>query len=230
MLSKRLEQVASMVTKGNIIADIGTDHGYVPIYLVEKGICPKAYAMDINQGPIESAIKNIENYGLSEKIQAIKSNGLEKLEPEKADTIIIAGMGGETILSILKAAPWTADGRHTLLLQPQTHEELVRQYLAENGFTITREALVRDRGTLYTVMEASAGKAELTLTQVWGGVCLLHDPLADRYIIEKIVRTQAALAGAKRSARPADAERAEELRAVLTALLRAREEWRHANC
>ena len=83
MLSKRLEQVASMVTKGNIIADIGTDHGYVPIYLVEKGICPKAYAMDINQGPIESAIKNIENYGLSEKIQAIKSNRLEKLEPEK---------------------------------------------------------------------------------------------------------------------------------------------------
>ena len=78
MLSKRLEQVASMVTKGNIIADIGTDHGYVPIYLVEKGICPKAYAMDINQGPIESAIKNIENYGLSEKIQAIKSNGIEK--------------------------------------------------------------------------------------------------------------------------------------------------------
>ena len=102
MLSKRLEQVASMVTKGNIIADIGTDHGYVPIYLVEKGICPKAYAMDINQGPIESAIKNIENYGLSEKIQAIKSNGLEKLEPEKADTIIIAGMGGELIVNILE--------------------------------------------------------------------------------------------------------------------------------
>ena len=143
---------------------------------------------------------------------------------------MIAGMGGETILSILKAAPWTADGHHTLLLQPQTHEELVRQYLAENGFIITREALVRDRGTLYTVMEARAGKAKLTLTQIWGGVCLLRDPLADRYIIEKIVRTQAALAGAKRSARPADAERAEELRAVLTALLRAREEWRHANC
>ena len=143
---------------------------------------------------------------------------------------MIAGMGGETILSILKAAPWTADGHHTLLLQPQTHEELVRQYLAENGFIITREALVRDRGTLYTVMEARAGKAKLTLTQIWGGVCLLQDPLADRYIIEKIVRTQAALAGAKRSARPADAERAEELRAVLTALLRAREEWRHANC
>ena len=125
---------------------------------------------------------------------------------------MIAGMGGETILSILKAAPWTADDHHTLLLQPQTHEELVRQYLAGNGFIITREALVRDRGTLYTVMEARAGKAELTLTQIWGGVCLLQDPLADRYIIEKIVRTQAALAGAKRSARPADAERAEELR------------------
>ena len=102
MLSKRLEQVASMVTKGNIIADIGTDHGYVPIYLVEKGICPKAYAMDINQGPIESAIKNIENYGLSEKIQAIKSNGLEKLEPEKADTIILLEWAESLLLTFLR--------------------------------------------------------------------------------------------------------------------------------
>ena len=143
------------------------------------------------------------------------------------DTVTIAGMGGETILSILKAAPWTADGQHTLLLQPQSHEEMVRQYLAENGFTITREALVRDRGTLYTVMEAKAGKMELSLSQVWGGVGLAHDPLADRYIVEKIVRTQMALAGAKRSTRLQ--ARTEELREILTALLRAREEWRHAN-
>ena len=91
----------------------------------------------------------------------------------------------------------------------------------------TREALVRDRGTLYTVMEAKAGKMELSLSQVWGGIGLAHDPLADRYIVEKIVRTQMALAGAKRSTRLQ--ARTEELREILTALLRAREEWRHAN-
>lgn len=131
MLSKRLEQVASMVTKGNIIADIGTDHGYVPIYLVEKGICPKAYAMDINQGPIESAIKNIENYGLSEKIQAIKSNGLEKLEPEKADTIIIAGMGGELIVNILENGLAKLENCSRpvkeLVLSPHKRGDLVQQ-------------------------------------------------------------------------------------------------------
>ena len=146
---------------------------------------------------------------------------------DNGTSVTIAGMGGETILSILKAAPWTADGQHTLLLQPQSHEEMVRQYLAENGFAITREALVRDRGTLYTVMEAKAGKMELSLSQVWGGIGLAHDPLADRYIVEKIVRTQMALAGAKRSTRLQ--ARTEELREILTALLRAREEWRHAN-
>ena len=79
-------------------------------------------------------------------------------------------------------------------------------------------------------MEARAGEMNLSLSQIWGGVRLTHDPLAERYIIEKIVRNQTALAGAKRSARLVDAEKAENLREVITALLRAREEWRHANC
>ena len=147
MLSKRLEQVASMVTKGNIIADIGTDHGYVPIYLVEKGICPKAYAMDINQGPIESAIKNIENYGLSEKIQAIKSNGLEKLEPEKADTIIIAGMGGELIVNILENG-----------LAKLERGDLVRKYLEEHKWHITDEKMLIDMNKFYTIIKAEKGQ------------------------------------------------------------------------
>lgn len=128
-------------------------------------------------------------YG-TDNIEYRLCNGLAGIRPSEVDTVTIAGMGGETILSILKDAPWTADGQHTLLLQPQSHEEMVRQYLAENGFAITREALVRDRGTLYTVMEAKAGKMELSLSQVWGGIGLAHDPLADRYIVEKIVRTQ----------------------------------------
>ena len=168
-------------------------------------------------------------YG-TDNIEYRLCSGLSGIRPTEADTIVIAGMGGETILSILKDAPWTADGQHTLLLQPQTHEELVRQYLAENGFAITREALVRDRGTLYTVMEARGGAMELSLSQIWGGAQLTHDPLAERYIVEKIVRAQMVLAGAKRSVRPVDEEKAENLRQVITALLRAREEWRRANC
>ena len=117
------------------------------------------------------------------------------IRPSEVDTVTIAGMGGETILSILKAAPWTADGQHTLLLQPQSHEEMVRQYLAENGFAITREALVRDRGTLYTVMEAKAGKMELSLSQVWGGSGWPTIRWRIDTSLKKIVRTQMALAG-----------------------------------
>lgn len=124
------------------------------------------------------------------------------------DTVVIAGMGGETMLSVLKGAPWTADGQHTLLLQPQTHEELVRAYLANNGFMITREALVQDRGTLYTVMEAKAGKMELSFSQIWGGACLLHDPLADRYLIE-MNRADADGVGRCKALRPCRCEKDE---------------------
>ena len=95
-------------------------------------------------------------YG-TDNIEYRLCNGLAGIRPSEVDTVTIAGMGGETILSILKAAPWTADGQHTLLLQPQSHEEMVRQYLAENGFAITREALVRDRGTLYTCLLYTSG-------------------------------------------------------------------------
>ena len=211
-LPPRLRLIAGWVPEGAYLADVGTDHAYLPNWLRLHGKIREAIASDLRPGPLERARNTGRLYG-TDGIEYRLCSGLSGIRPSEVDTIVIAGMGGETILSILKAAPWTADGHHTLLLQPQTHEELVRQYLAKNGFIITREALVRDRGTLYTVMEARAGKAELTLTQIWGGVCLLQDPLADRYIIEKIVRTQAALAGAKRSARPADAERAEALRA-----------------
>ena len=181
MLSKRLEQVASMVTKGNIIADIGTDHGYVPIYLVEKGICPKAYAMDINQGPIESAIKNIENYGLSEKIQAIKSNGLEKLEPEKADTIIIAGMGGELEIHILEEGRHIWDSAAQWVISPQSDLEHVRRYLLEHGFSIDREAMVKEDGKFYTIMDvAGPGRRDAADCSGWRE----SDYVYGKYLIE----------------------------------------------
>ena len=100
----------------------------------------------------------------------------------------------------------------------------------DHGYAITREALVCDRGTIYPVMEAGAGEMTLSLGQLWGGAKLLRDPLGDRYIIEKIIRLQGAVAGLNRSAEPADRQKADGLRDILTALLAMREEWRHANC
>ncbi len=228
-LPPRLRLIAGWVPEGAYLADVGTDHGYLPTWLRLRGTIRRAIASDLRSGPLERAKATGALYG-TDNIEYRLCGGLDDIRPTEVDTIVIAGMGGETILSILDAAPWTADGKHTLLLQPQTHEELVRQFLAEHGFAITREALVRDRGTLYTVMEAKAGEMTLSLRQRWGGVKLTHDPLADRYLIEKIVRTQGILAGVKRSGRPEDAKRAEELREILTALFQAREEWRHANC
>ena len=133
----------------------------------------------------------------------------------------------QTLLQPIAAELTKEDG--ALLLQPQTKAEELRRFLMDHGYRIVREALVRDRGTIYPVLEATAGEMDLTLGQLWGGAKLLHDPLGDRYLIEKIIRLQGAVAGLNRSAAAADREKADGLRDILTALLAMREEWRHAN-
>jgi len=155
-------------------------------------------------------------------------NGLAVVSPDEADAVVIAGMGGENIAAILSRAPWTVDRKHTLLLQPQTRAEVLRSFLAENGYAIRREALVEDRGVLYPVMEAGGGEMSLTLGQLYGGAALLRDPLGDRYIIQKIIRLQTAVAGINRSG--GGQEKGDALREIITALLSEREEWRRANC
>ena len=143
--------------------------------------------------------------------------------------VSIAGMGGENIAAILAAAPWTADGRHTLLLQPQSRAETLRSFLMDHGYAIRREALVEDRGHVYPVLEAGAGEMKLTPGQLWCGAHLTGDPLGERYLIEKILQLQSVVAGLNRSARPGDRARADGVRDILTDLLKMREEWRHAN-
>ena len=101
-LSKRLKTVAAAVTPGHRVADVGTDHGYIPIYLVERGLCPAACAMDVNRGPLARAEEHIRQEGLSDRIGVRLSDGLEKLSPEETDTVVISGMGGELICRILR--------------------------------------------------------------------------------------------------------------------------------
>ena len=204
-LTPRLRQIAAWVRQGAHLADVGTDHAYLPVWLTLQGRVASAIASDLRRGPLDRA-------------------------QEECDTIVIAGMGGENIAQILAGAPWTADGRHTLLLQPQSRAEALRRFLAEHGYAIAREALVRDRGFLYPVIEAGAGEMHLTLGRQWAGADLLYDPLGDRYIIEKIIQLQAAAAGSNRASAPEARERGDYARAVITELLQMREEWRHANC
>ena len=225
-LTPRLRRLAEWVPPGAALADIGTDHAYLPVWLTLRGRVRSAIAADLRSGPLARARETAALYGTALDFRLC--DGLSGIRPEECDTIVIAGMGGENIAAIVQAAPWTSDGRHTLLLQPMTRAEDLRLFLMEHGFRITRETLARDRGTIYPIMEAVPGEMALSLGQLWGGAALLRDPLGDRYIIERIIRLQTAVAGLSRSGR--QPEKADRLRDILTALLSMREEWRHANC
>lgn len=153
-LSKRLQTVADAVVPGHRIADIGTDHGYVPIYLVKHGLCPKACAMDINEGPLERAREHIEKEGLSGKIETRRSDGLAKLRPEEVDTVIIAGMGGELICRILRQSPQFLEQGKEFILQPQSEWFKVRHYLHKQGYRITQEWFLKEEDKYYVIMKA----------------------------------------------------------------------------
>ena len=136
---------------------------------------------------------------------------------------------GRNIAAILDRAVWTRDGKHTLLLQPMSRAEVLRRFLSEHGYKIQWEALARERGILYPVMEVTAGHETLSVGQWYGGAKLSRDPLGDRYLIETILRLQNAVAGLNRAVGADNQRRADELRDILTELLSMREEWRHAN-
>lgn len=228
-LSPRLRLLAGWVRPGARVADVGTDHAYLPVWLVLHDRVASAIASDLREGPLARARETGRTCGAA-GVDFRLCDGLSGIRPDEADTIVIAGMGGENIAAILAAAPWTADGAHTLLLQPQSRAEDLRRFLSEHGFRIVRESLVRDRGILYPCMEATAGREALTLGQIYGGAKLLRDPLGEQYIIAKILRLQNAVAGLNRAGGPENQEKADGLRDILTALLSMREEWHHANC
>ena len=176
MLSKRLNAVAGMVTKGNIVADIGTDHGYVPIYLIKNKISPLAYAMDINEGPIKIAKANIEREGFSDKIKVIQSDGMEKFTSGMAESVIIAGMGGELIVNILKKSA-VNDTVEEFILSPHKRLDLVRKFIIENGWRIIKEDMIVDSGKYYTVLKAVKGVEKIPYSEeeYMYGRCLLDE-------------------------------------------------------
>ena len=159
-LSKRLTAVASLVTEGASVADIGTDHGYVPIYLVKEGIIKKAIAMDINKGPLERARMHIVGYGLKDKIETRLSDGLKNLIPGDADTMIAAGMGGALVIKILEEGSMIVDSLKECILQPQSEISRVRKYLAGNNLVIQDEDMVEEDTKFYPMMKVVHGVPE----------------------------------------------------------------------
>ena len=143
-LSKRLSCAASFVRKGDFIADVGTDHAYLPIYLCVQGMIRGAVVSDINEGPIERATKNIAEFSCQKNIQPVLCDGLSKIGEYSPDSVFILGMGGELIVNIISAAEWVKKKRVRLVMQAMTHPEILREYLIKNGFEIIDEAIVED--------------------------------------------------------------------------------------
>jgi len=229
-LSPRLQLLADWVPSGARVADVGTDHAFLPVWLVLHGKAVSAIASDLRKGPLSRGAETAKEYGVANRVELRLCNGLTGIAPEEADVVVIAGMGGENIAQILAAAPWTADGAHTMLLQPMSKMDILRSFLSCSGYEIVREKLVMDRGTVYPVMEVTAGHMELSQGQLHAGTKLLHDPLQDRALIERIIRYQAVVAGLNRTGRAADQEKADHIRDLIGEFLEMREEWRRANC
>ncbi len=143
-LSKRLLAAASFVREGSFVADVGTDHAYLPIYLYLEGRIRGAIASDINKGPVQTAKANVASYKLKKKITVLHTDGLHRVEVLSPDDIIICGMGGELITNILSGVGWIRDRRIRLILQPMTHADTLRRYLGREGFSIVGERIVKD--------------------------------------------------------------------------------------
>ena len=228
ILQPRLALLASLVSAGVSLADVGTDHGYLPVYLLQKGIIARAVASDINALPLEHARRTAAEYGITQGIDFRLCAGLDDIAPQEVDTIVIAGMGGETIIEILKNAPWTR--QKTLLLQPMTKAELLRTWLTENDYAITQEHLVRDKDTLYAVLTATGGESvPLTPAQTYCGIASQHDPLYGDYASERITKLTRAAEGLKGSNRADRDARVAEIEAIIEELEQSREAWQHGN-
>ena len=164
-ISKRLLCAASFAREGEIIADVGTDHAYLPIYLYTRGIIKGAVVSDINEGPIERARGNIAEYSCSDAIKPILCDGLSKIGEYSPDSVFILGMGGELIVNIISNAEWLKKNGTRLVLQPMTHSEILREYLGANGFEIIDEAIVED-SRIYQIIVAKYTSSVYSLSKL----------------------------------------------------------------
>ncbi len=155
-LTPRLTACAEFVSNGACVIDVGTDHAYLPIWLYLTGKISSAIASDIHAEPLERAEVNIRKYGLSAQISTALGDGLSTHKDTDCDTVIIAGMGGDTICHILRETPWAKE--KTLILQPMTNSAKLRRFLRENGYIIVDETLAREERRLYSVMKVTAGE------------------------------------------------------------------------
>lgn len=201
LLGPRLEKCASFVEPGAALADIGTDHGYLPIFLLREGRIRSAVASDIGEGPLRSAVKNAEKYGVT--LKTVLSDGFRSLSPEEFDTAVLAGMGGELIARILGEAEFLREKEKgkNLILQPMTSAPGLRRFLHEAGFLLIREEAVWEKGKLYTVMlaryEGPGPREPLHPLALYMGALRPEDPCSRDYAEKVLARLEKERGGAR---------------------------------
>lgn len=221
-LTPRLRAVAELVPAGARLADVGTDHAYLPAYLLSAGRISTAIGTDIRPGPLARAKETAERYGLEERLSLRLCDGLTGVSAHETDALVVAGMGGETILAILEAAPWSL--QKVCILQPMSAVEALRAGLDGLGVSIVKEALVREGETLYLVLYLDGTKAvkenALTDAEHYVGTAAAHgdDPLWPEYLAWNRRRAERALAGLAQSKRQEDEKRRAYFRRVLDGL------------
>lgn len=221
-ISKRLLCCASMVQSGSRVADIGTDHGYLGIYLLQSGAARHVIACDLRKDPLENARRNAKLFGVDGEMEFRLSDGLEKILPDEVDTVVMAGMGGDLIQKILSQCPWRKREGLQFILQPQSAGNVLRRWLCEDGFEIQREEPVQDGHFLYTVMDIRQGEpAPLTPGTEYASPALLASgsPLVGNYL----ARVENALQETVRGLTNAEKQRPERLAYFGQALLEIQE-------
>ncbi len=222
VLTPRLTCIAGLVPENSRLADIGCDHGKLPVYLLLNGSLSSAIGSDIHEGPLRRAAKTAAAYGVNLPLRL--SPGLDGIESCECDTISIAGMGGGTISEILEAAPWTAEGNHLLILQPMTMVYELRQWLYANGYNILREDISKEGKRFYIVISARGGapKIKKRLSDCAVSEPLLRAKYAKSYLRHLLKRESRALEGMERGAE-VEAWRLEEQKDTVKAIKNALE-------
>jgi tRNA (adenine22-N1)-methyltransferase len=219
-LTPRLQRVAELVPQGARLADIGTDHAHLPVWLLLHGRIASAIGADIRPGPLERAERTCRTWSVEDRVQLRLCPGLTQIRPEEVDTVTICGMGGEVMIGILDAAPWTRQGI-TLILQPQSCQPKLRRWLVEHGYAIQQEHIVREAHRWYPILLVRGGAgAALSPAECLAGQpsCWRREPLRLDYLAFLHQQCQRQLAALQQAKSPDELGRQETLRGCLAAL------------
>lgn len=217
-LNERLKSVASFVPHGKTTADIGTDHAYLPIYLIQNNIVPKVIAVEFNPGPLERAKQNVVKYQLCDKIELRSGYGFEPIFSKEIETAIIAGIGGTSIIDIIESSPSFAWSLSSLILQPMNKVELVRAYLQDNNFCLIDEELVLEDSRYYEILAAAPGPAveyDELLLEIGPILFKKKHPLLPEYLEEKISHYWQVINGLERSSNVGAQEKKQYLKSKI---------------